>query len=280
MKLMHLFALVISVSSCPWASAQVYSGAISASAGGTGRAAVDAGTAGFLNPAMLAHQRGRQVYTAWTQDVLAVSLSENMEESTIPSSFAYWQKKSELISNGVASSFAQQDLRLALAELIKNGWSVGLTAHYFQVKSTTKSWNQANLDLGIAVTPVANMGLALVLYDLGPTNKEIPEELQLTPKVGLGFHHIFKEYFRTRIDIVSGPGQNFAKSTVMLGFENYLNQWVIFRVGTQNNKFLNEDLLSLGIGFDLPKFRLNYAYQFVATNSKDQRHSVDLAVPF
>jgi hypothetical protein len=136
------------------------------------------------------------------------------------------------------------------------------------------------LDIGFGFTPAPNIGLALVVYDLGSVNSEIPEEFQIASSVGVGFQHIYRDTFRTRVDIVSGPDQNFGRSIAMLGFESYLNQWVIFRGGTQSNHYLGQDLYSLGIGFDLPLFRANYAFQFVASDSKDQRHSVDLSIPF
>lgn len=260
--------------------AQMYGGAISASAGGTGRAAVESGTAGFINPAMLVHQRGRQFYTALTQDNLALSFTENTDDSPIPSSLGYWQKTTEIVKGSTSTPYKLQDLRLSLAEFVKGGLSVGITGHYYQVQGPLKVPGQGNLDIGFGFTPAPNIGLALVVYDLGSVNSEIPEEFRIASSVGVGFQHIFRDTFRTRVDIVSGPDQNFGKSTAMLGFESYLNQWVIFRGGTQSNHYLGQDLLSLGIGFDLPLFRANYAYQFVATDSKDQRHSVDLSIPF
>ena len=262
--------------------AQIYTGAVSASAGGTGRATVDAGTASFLNPAALVHQKGRQIYTAFGKDDMAVSLNENSPDSALPTSFAYWQKNSTLLAATPNSldKYKQQDIRLSIAEFVKTIWAVGLTGHYYQVQNQEKTLGQWNVDLGLTVTPVPNIGFALIFYDMGGVNNQIPEELRLLPKVGLGFHHIYREYFRSRMDLVSGPNEDFRKSTLMLGFETYLNQWVITRFGYQNNTYLKQDLLSLGFGFDLPKFRTNYAYQFVASDSKDQRHSVDLAIPF
>jgi hypothetical protein len=162
---------------------------------------------------------------------------------------------------------------------VKSYWAVGITVHGYQVQSEEQTWNHGSLDFGVMVTPVPEVGLALVFYDLGPGNSDIPEKLRLSPKVGLGFNHLYMDYFRSRIDLVSGPDQNFRRATVMVGFESYLNQWILARFGFSSNSYIKQDLSSLGFGLDLPRFRINYAYQFVTTNSKDQRHAIDIVIP-
>lgn len=257
--------------------AQVYTGAVSAASGGTGRASVEAGSASFLNPAMMVHQKGQQIYTAKSQDEFAIGLTENSEDSPIPTSVSYWQKN---MDNGtLEGTYKLQDFRLSFAEFVSSLWAVGITAHLFQAQSEEKTWNQGNLDFGMMVTPVPEVGLAVVFYDLGQENSEIPERLRLSPKIGLGFNHLYRDYFRSRVDLVSGPDQNFRRSTVMVGFESYLNHWVLARFGMSSNAYLKQDLSSLGLGLDLPRFRINYAYQFVMNNSKDQRHAIDIVIP-
>lgn len=257
--------------------AQIYTGAVSAASGGTGRASVEAGSASFLNPAMMVHQKGQQIYTAKSQEEFAIGLTENSEDSPLPTSISYWQKN--LDAGALEGTYKLQDLRLSFAEFVKAFWAVGITAHVYQAQSEDKTWNQGNLDFGVMVTPVPEVGLAVVFYDLGQGNPEIPEKLRLSPKIGLGFNHLYRDYFRSRVDLVSGPDQNFRRATVMVGFESYLNRWVLARFGMSSNTYLNQDLSSLGFGLDFPNFRLNYAYQFVMNNSKDQRHAIDIVIP-
>ncbi|MBL7670216.1 MAG: hypothetical protein JNM39_06995 [Bdellovibrionaceae bacterium] len=256
---------------------QIYTGAVSAAAGGTGRASVEPGSASFLNPAMMVHQKGQQIFTAKSQDEFAIGLTDNSEDSLIPTSVSYWQKS---VDNGTLDgTYKLQDFRLSFAEFASTYWAVGLTAHVYQAQSEEKTWNQGNLDFGVMVTPVPEVGLAVVFYDLGQENSEIPEKLKLSPRIGLGFNHLYRDYFRSRLDLVSGPEQNFRRSTVMVGFESYLNQWILARFGMSSNTYLKQDLSSFGLGLDLPRFRINYAYQFVLNNSKDQRHAIDIVIP-
>lgn len=293
------FLLFFSLSWHSISGAQIFAGAVSHSTGGTGRASVDPGTATFLNPASMVHQTGEQIYTASAGGEIVVGLAENTNDSAIPMAITYWQKTQEL--SGDNSIYRLQDIRLSFAEFVKSVWAVGITGHYYQVRAdladqTSETWNQAKFDLGLMVTPISEIGLALVFYDLGPSNSQIPEALRLTPKIGFGFNHLYRSFFRSRVDLLSGPEHNFGKSTVMIGCESYLNRWILGRFGMSSNTFLKEDITSLGMGLDFPLFRLNYGVQFVATGSgeqardqageqtreqtREQRHAVDLVVPF
>jgi hypothetical protein len=259
--------------------AQLYSGAVSAAAGGTGRASVEPGVAGFLNPAMMVHQKGDQLYTSKADDVFVLALTQNSEGAAIPTSIGFWEKD---IREGLVGDRAHKvrDFRVSFAEFVRPSWALGATGHYFQVQNSEETWSQTNVDLGILVTPVPEVGLALVLYNLGAGNPEIPEALRIHRTIGLGFNHLYRDYFRSRVDFISGPEQDFHRATIMIGFESYLNRWVLARFGLSSNTYLNQDVSSLGLGLDLPHFRLNYAFQFVAYNSSEQSHSIDLVIPF
>lgn len=273
---------------------QVYTGAVSAAAGGTGRASVDSGVGNFLNPAMLVHQRGQQVYTAFQRRNFALAYSDNTRETPVPSGLSYWQKQLELEDSGIIYSL--KDFRLTFAEMFAHIWAVGFTVHYYQVQGQDRTWGSLKGDLGFMVSPHPNFGLAAVVYDLGSKPSDAPESLWIRPKVGLGFNHVFRDYFRSRLDIVSGPEDEFGRFTVMAGVESYMNKWVITRFGYQENQYSEQYVWSLGFGFDLPRFRLNYALRSisdserglrtisVAQNNEDKKgevqHLIDLAIPF
>ena len=66
----------------------------------------------------------------------------------------------------------------------------------------------------------------------------------------------------------------------MFGFEEYLSRWTAVRLGYQKNSNDISDLVTFGIGFDLPKFKINYAYWTETKDSTQVRHSVDLMVAY
>jgi hypothetical protein len=259
-----LFYLIASA-----ASAQVYSSSISAASGGTGRAAVEAGDATFLNPATLVHLRGNYLYSSFSQDDLVVVLSDNSQESLLPASFGYVQKKS-VVTQG---ELVQQDLALSLAEFVVDKWSVGVTAHYLEQKLLNSSYRQTNADLGLIFTPQPHIGLALVVYNVFGENKDIPENFRSKTTVGGGFNYIYRSMVRFRLDATSD-------SLVMGGVETYVNKFLITRLGYQGDLDDHRELITAGLGFKGPKFGLNYAYQGNSQISGDYRHSVDLEIPF
>lgn len=251
------------------ALAQVYTSSVSAATGGTGRAAIEPGDTLLLNPATLPHLKGRFLFGSFAKDELAVSLSDNTEESTLPAGVSFVQKKSD-ISMG---ELKQQDLALSLAEFVVNKLSVGLTGHYLQQKVLAASYTQTNADLGFMFTPNSNVGLGLVVYNVLGEKTDVPKELREKTSVAAGFNYIYHDTIRFRVDATS-------KSVFATGLETYLNKFFITRLGYSNDTENERQLLTAGFGFNGPRFQINYAYQANTQKSGDYRHSVDLIIPF
>jgi hypothetical protein len=51
-------------------------------------------------------------------------------------------------------------------------------------------------------------------------------------------------------------------------------------MGLQSNREREIELATAGFGLELPRFRLNYAYQTGITTGLEDVHSVDLGIPF
>lgn len=251
------------------ASAQVYNSSISAATGGTGRAAVEAGDATFLNPATLVHLRGHYLFSSFSKDDLAIALSDNSQDSFLPSSLGYVQKKS-LTTQG---DLEQQDLTLSLAEFVMDKWAFGITGHYLEQKLPLSSYRQTNADLGMIYTPESHLGWALVVYNVFGEKSDIPENIRAKMSVAAGFNYIYRSMVRFRLDASS-------ESIWMGGVETYVNRFFITRLGYQNDTDDRRELITAGLGFKGPRFALNYAYQGNSQISGDYRHSVDLEIPF
>ena len=66
----------------------------------------------------------------------------------------------------------------------------------------------------------------------------------------------------------------------MAGLETYLNDWMIIRLGYQNNNVLSKNFTTAGLGFSGPQFGFHYGYLTNVSNRNEDRHTVDLGVPF
>lgn len=259
--LIHLIALS--------ASAQVFNSSISSATGGTGRAAVEAGDAVFLNPSTLVHLRGSFLYSSFAKDEFAITLTDNSPASVLPASLGFIQKKSDVTQG----ELEEQDIVFALSEFVVEKWSLGITGHYITQTIPGNSYRQINGDVGLMYTPKAHIGLGLVAYNVFGEKNEIPENFRKKTSVGAGFNYIYEAKIRFRADVTS-------ESIFMGGIESYLNDFLILRVGYSSDTDDKRDLGTLGLAFKGPKFAINYAYQGNPQNSGDYRHSVDLEIPF
>ncbi|MBO9665422.1 MAG: hypothetical protein J7501_01240 [Bdellovibrio sp.] len=252
------------------ASAQVYNSSVSVATGGTGRAAVEPGDSGFLNPATLTSLGGRYLFTSFAKEDFAASLSDNTKESPMPASFNYVQKYSQTETLG---DLKEHDMSVSLAGFVVTKWSIGLTAHYLEQWLAKSSYHSVNGDLGILYTPIEDVGLALVGYNIFGENKDAPEELRHKTSVGFGANYVYHSMIRLRADADS-------ESKVGVGVETFVNRFVVTRFGYSDDLDDTRPLISAGLGFSGPRFRLNYAYFGNTQKSSDYRHSIDLVIPF
>lgn len=251
------------------ALAQVFNSSVSSAAGGTGRAAVEASDAALMNPSTLVHLKGTYFYTSLAEKEFAITLSDNSPSSAMPTALGFVQKKADLVQG----ESTLQDITLSLAEFVKERWSLGLTGHYYSLSLPGDSYRHINADLGMMFTPKAHIGLALVAYNIFGENKDIPEAFRPKTSLGAGFNYIYLKTIRFRLDATS-------EAVFMGGLESYLSDFLIVRLGYQEDADDDRRLGTAGIAFKGPRFALSYAYQGNPQNSGDYRHSVDLEIPF
>jgi len=265
--IIYLTAYLIS----PSASAQVFNSSVSAATGGTGRGAVEGGDATFLNPATLVHFRGRHLFGSVGSSDFAASLSDNTTESTIPAAFSYLQEKHDVAGD----SLRLHDFVLTFAEFIAEKVTLGVNAHYYDEKlvNSQKSYLEINGDVGLEYTPTDYLGLGVVAYNFTGERTNVPADIRQSSTFGGGVNYIYHKIMRLRLDLTS-------QSTAMAGVESFMNQWLILRGGYSNQWETGRELITFGLGFEGPKFAINYAYQGNPRISGDYRHSIDLQFPF
>lgn len=244
------------------------SSSLSSGLGGAGRAAVTPGDVNNLNPATLAHLYGYFLYSKYLPGETTLSISDNTRETIVPTSLYYFEDR------------YNSDIKLSLAEKINRKWSLGLTTRYSQLKNVEQAVNRWNLDVGLSFVVNPNLGFGMVGYNLiGPGDQDFFQNRHAR-QIGLGSHLMYGKFLRIRADYLSGEKMSFRGSSVMFGLENYMNRWMSIRLGYQERLSDSIDLVTLGWGFDLPKFKLDYAYLTETSSSPEVRHSIDLSIPF
>jgi hypothetical protein len=267
-------------------SANAYIGSISAATGEAGKAAVEASESPWGNPASLAYITGyhfaagfgasHQNTNGRSQD-LAVSLTDNMKDTIVPSSLSYVQNTTR--PEGATEDISQKSFKLSMGNFMRENFSFGLGINYEDDRTTVDRYTQTNVQTGILWSPHRDFGIAVVLDNLLTPPTDIPEYFQLRQTTGIGTSYNFKRFLRVKLDVTSASNNSFGKPLIGAGMETYLNKWLILRWGLQRNNDLAANLYTAGMGFVGPKFGVHYAYENSPQNESLTRHSVDLAVP-
>ena len=237
--------------------------------GGAGVATVEVGESSFMNPAALMHLKGRYLYTSFQHHLYAISLTENDKESAVPGAFSY---------------FADDDLQffsLSLADFVYENIAFGISATYWQAEFDPqhKRTTNINANAGIIWTPFKEFGIGFAAENMLGSKDEFKQNGRLIPTSRVGFNYVYHEWFRWRLDFVTQTNNNWKTWIPQTGTETYINKFFILRAGVSKPPGLKESW-SAGFGFDLPRFKIDYATIWHANGGKEQRHSVDLSVPF
>lgn len=261
-----LFVLCFSVMS----QAQLTRSSVSLSTGGAGVAAIDAGEATFSNPASIMHMRGRYFFTTFQKDLFALSLLENDRNSAVPGALGY-EKYKDL-----------EAFNFSLADRTLGALSVGISLKYYQLRPENleqKRSNTMNGNMGFTWAFGRQFGVGAAFENIAEFSETFKEQAGLEPRTRLGLNYIYKEWFRTRLDVVTFKNNNFRKLTPQVGFESYFGQWMIGRMGWFREPGF-QDSWTVGFGMALPRFKIDYAYQSLSQEKTEIRHSIDLGVPF
>lgn len=252
--------------------------AASSATAGAGRAAVEAADIHSLNPAMLVHQASRDFHTGFAKNSWVVGITDNARDSLVPAGLSF--ARSRIIPTAGAEPIQLEDLTLSLGGGLGRNFSLGVTGHQKEARLLQQRWSQNNLDVGFAWVPKRNLGLALVAYDVLGEDEAAPAFFRSAPTSALGVNYLYGDFVRLRMDMVSEANHSFHRPSVLAGYESQLNQFFLVRLGYGFLNSESRDVATGGIGFDLPRFRLNYAFQVPAKGGGETWHTVDLGIPF
>ena len=259
-----IFAAVASLS-----FANLPKSAVASGAGGAGVATVEAGEASFMNSASLVHLKGRYFYSSFQKDLFAISLTENDKASAVPGALSYFTDKEV------------QMFALSLSDFIYKNVAWGLAVTYWQAEFEPQNKRKTafNANAGLIWTPMKNFGIGFAAENMLSPSDDFKQNGRLIPTSRFGFNYNYQEWFRWRLDFVTLTNNRWDNWIPQTGVESYINKWFIFRVGVSKPPKLKESW-SAGFGFDLPRFKLDYASQWHANGGNEQLHSVDLSIPF
>lgn len=246
---------------------------VSIATGGGGVASVEPGEATFMNPASLVHLQNRHFFTSFQDDLFALSLSENSQESFMPGAVSYFKARK------------QEMFGISLAQFVYQNISFGGTLTYWQAEGLfgEKRQSTLNANFGLTWSLSDRFGIGFAAENVFETPDEYKAIHELIPTSRFGLNYLLYEWFRWRLDFVTMKNNQWSEWVAQTGFESYLGRWFIVRAGV-NAPPKDTAHWSLGFGFDMPRFRLDYASQWrnqaKSQNRSENLHSIDLTVPF
>lgn len=297
---MKTIILLLSLSSHLFAATEDFNSSVTSATGGGGRAAVEPYGAALLNPALLGKMNGRHFTSAFMKDQMVFSFVDSSKTNLFAGGLSYKENRSkDLIpgaeQNQIASSKDKPTLQrftLSLADQITESFGMGLNVNMWSFREDTKvkKTTSYNFDIGVLWSPFQNLkdfNFAAIFSNIGNQGEE-----QTTEKTAFAFSYVYNNFARFRYDVESAEKFDFKKPAHMFGFESYLNDWIVTRVGyrignskpaelaaaTRETK--ESDVWSLGIGFAGPQLGVHYAYAQESQNEKEIRHSIDLGYSF
>lgn len=252
-------------------------GAVSTATGGTGVGAVEPVDGLLLNPAFVADMPAKDFSVNYSADAWALTIADNGQDSFFPAGLQMVSFRTDTLNT--------QKLGLSFTLPRMKRLVVGATASmveysYNPTGNMDNKYRQAVADVGLTYGITRDIGIGLVANKVGATKIDLQEGLQLQKTATLGLSYTYDNFLRLRLDVESGPDYKTNKLVNMIGIENYLNEWVVFRLGYQNNKVLEKDYMTGGLGFAGPQFGLHYALISNTVDRSDQKHLFDLAIPF
>ncbi len=271
-KISAIFIFLMTAS----AFAALSPGAVSTATGGSGRGAVEPVDSVLLNPAIVADLPSKFFDLAYSKNQWGLTISDNGRDALFPAALAFVQSDQ--------NNFKTQQLSLAISYGYKRMFSVGTSVSMLEYQPSQSAFEQKYRqtigDIGVTYAPFVGVALGLVANKVASSPSDINESLQKQKTIGFGTSYTYLSFFRFRFDMESAPENKTDRLVYMGGLETFMNDWVVFRLGYQNNNVVAKNFVTAGLGFAGPQFGLHYAYISNVADKTEDQHSIDLGIPF
>lgn len=252
-------------------------GAVSSATGGTGRGAVEPIDGVLLNPATVSDLPTKNFSVNYSEDAWAMTVTDNGRDVYLPAALRFVKSKTLTTDT--------QQLGLSFASRRWKKFAIGGTGSMMEytdtlTSTTAQKYRQTTLDLAATYAAGTNFGIGFVANKVASSKITLSETLQAQQTLALGLSYTYQNFARLRFDVESAPENRTDRLNYMLGFENYVNDWVVVRMGVQQNKVLAKDYVSAGLGFAGPQFGLHYAFISNTEDKTEDKHLIDLGFPF
>lgn len=259
-----------------------YTGTVSRALGGAGVAALSSAESVFMNPAQLAHLKGytvagyrseRHTRNVGSEQDWALGVVDVTPGVLVPGGLSYVTRKYHL--TGFVAD--EQDLTLNVGNKMGSVLSWGARARYF----TSKPWGENGVSIftggfGLLYTPLNNLGFGLMSDNVFDTHSP-----SLRPVTTLGVNYLVDTIVGFRADLAyphkSNPDK---KGIIMIGSELTPRADLAVRLGSRIDDHMKQNFLTAGLGWQTPRFAVDFAFERRLQSTDDHAYSADLRFDF
>lgn len=254
-----------------------YVGAVSTATGGSGRGAMEPVDGVLVNPAIISDLPKKNMSIHYSDKDWALTVADNGRDAYFPAALIFRRTEVDNVNT--------QQLGVAFATPRYYGLTFGgaLSVYDYTHKiaaNIEEEYKVGVLDLAMTLAATKNLGFGFVAKKVGSGKADLPKPLQVQQTISLGMSYTYQSFARLRFDVESAPDNKTDKLVYMVGLENFLNDWLVFRLGFQNNNVVLKDFFTAGLGFAGPQFGLHYAYISNIKDRTENKHLIDLSIPF
>ncbi len=249
-------------------------GAVSAATGGAGVGALEEVDGGYLNSASIALFSKKSFAASFSKYHSNVHLTDNGRDALFPAGIAYTKTDENNIQT--------QAYHLLVAYEVVSKISLGLDMALREIKmiGIEEKFSQTIVSPAIFYQITQSISAGFVLKNKALSNTILADSLDQNSSLAMGFSYVYEKFAKFRFDFEAPQNEKTDKMIYKIGLETFINDWIITRIGYQNDNAYSMNYFTAGLGFAGPQFGLHYAYQSEARNNRDPLHTIDLNIPF
>ncbi len=249
-------------------------GAVSTATAETGVGSLEEVDGVYLNPASIAFFSRKSFAVSYSNQHLNAQLTDNGVEAFFPAALMY--------TSSDRGGLQTKALHLAIAYQVYKGLALGVDGSYRELRPTSQDqkFRQTVVSAGIFYQFHKTFQLGFVSKNKALNDTDLSDAIDQVTTMALGTSYIYDDFAKFKFDVESNENQKTDRLIYKFGLETYINDWIVTRLGYQNDNVHSLNYLTAGLGFAGPQFGLHYAYQAEANKKTDPLHTIDLNIPF
>jgi len=249
-------------------------GAVAAATAETGVGSLEDVDGVYLNPASIAFFSKKSFAVSYSNQHLNAQITDNGAEAFFPAALMYMSSD--------RGGLQTKSLHLAVAYQVFKNLALGIDGAYRELRPTSQDqkFRQTILSAGIFYHVHKSVQLGFVSKNKPLNDTDLADSIDQGSTLAFGASYIYDDFAKFKFDVESNENQKIDRLIYKFGLETYINDWIVTRIGYQNDNVYSLNYLTAGMGFAGPQFGLHYAYQAEANKKTDPLHTVDLNIPF